>query len=165
MSPPADLRILAPRASLLGLGDPDSLQNVLVDQLPDGAFCFVVDQGRPYVLDKFSMAAVSSPAVIATQRGASAPGRWVGFTSPSASIFSGTLAVNGLAIGSTATLAIAVPSAVAADFAIPNMSGNADDYSVTFHRIFPGSVEFRLRNDSRASTNFDEDITFLLFHA
>jgi hypothetical protein len=164
MSSPADLRILEPRAVLLGLGNPNSLQNILVDQLPDGAICYVLDQGRPHVLRKFSTAAVSSPAVIATARGASVPGRWIGFTTVSSTVFNGTLTVNGLAIGSTATLGVAIPSAVAGDFAIANFAGSVDDFSVTFFRCSPGQVDFRLRNDSRVSTNFAQACTILLFH-
>jgi hypothetical protein len=160
---PADLRILAPRAVLTGTGNADSLENVIVDQIPNGAICWVIDQDKPYVLDKFSTAAVSAPSVIATQRGAGSPGRWKLFTGTSGTVYAGNLTVAGLPIGSTATLNVAIASADSGDFAIADMTGNTDDFSVTFFRCFPGNVQFRLRNDSRASTNFDEDISILLF--
>jgi hypothetical protein len=75
-SPYAELRILAPRPVLLGTGDPNSLENILVDQYPDGAVCYVTGEADWFVLDKSSVAAVDPPTVIATGRGASAPGRW-----------------------------------------------------------------------------------------
>ena len=73
---PADYRILQPKRQLLGSGDGFSLENLIVDPLPDGALCFVLDQRNWYTLDKFSTALVAAPAIIATGRGAGAPGRW-----------------------------------------------------------------------------------------
>lgn len=76
MTPAAvDYRILSPRDSLLGEGD--SLENIIIDPLPDGATCFVREQSFIYALHKFSLAAVSYPTVIATSRGAGVRGRWV----------------------------------------------------------------------------------------
>lgn len=76
-SPYPQQRILAPRTVLVGNGNPNALENILVDPYPDGAECYVLDQDSLYILDKFASTAVSPPDVIATARGASAPGRWV----------------------------------------------------------------------------------------
>lgn len=73
-----DLRVLGPRARLLGTGDPDSLQNVNTRELPDGAFCWVQDQAAFYVLHKTS-AAIPAPPIVITP--ASGPGRWIQLTS------------------------------------------------------------------------------------
>lgn len=54
MNSPADLRILDPRQTLTGTGAPNSLENVIVDKLPNGALCYVVDQKKLFMLDKFS---------------------------------------------------------------------------------------------------------------
>jgi len=74
-SPPT-LNLLTPRALLQGSSNPDALENVSPGQLPNGAICFVIDQQELYALDKFSVAAVSAPEVIATVLGAAVPGRW-----------------------------------------------------------------------------------------
>jgi len=76
MASPADLRILESRPTLQGPGDRNALENLIVDKVPNGAVCYVVSQADWFVLDKFSLAAVAPPNVIATGRGASRPGRW-----------------------------------------------------------------------------------------
>jgi hypothetical protein len=60
---------LPPRRTLHG-PQGDTLENLIVDALPNGSTCVVLDQGELYRLDKGSMALVSSPFVIATSRGA-----------------------------------------------------------------------------------------------
>jgi hypothetical protein len=77
---------LPPRRTLHG-PQGDTLENLIVDALPNGSTCVVLDQGELYRLDKGSMALVSSPFVIATSRGASVPGRWLRATMPSSSKF------------------------------------------------------------------------------
>jgi len=71
---PPELCLFYPRDSL-GAATGDGLSNIAVDDAPDGALCVVPGQGI-YLLDKFSTVAVSSPTVVATLRGAAAPGRW-----------------------------------------------------------------------------------------
>ena len=75
-TPPSDLRLLAPREFLSGTGDGTALENLITEQIPDGAFCYVLDELNFYVYDNQSMAAVSPPTVIATGRGSTVPGRW-----------------------------------------------------------------------------------------
>lgn len=70
-------RILGPRATLLGSGDSDALQNVNTRPLPDGAMCWVSEQTAYYVLHKNSTDAPVPPMIIAP---ASGPGRWFQFT-------------------------------------------------------------------------------------
>jgi len=77
-------RLLDPKTVLLGGGDGESLENVIIDPLPNGALCFVNDQDAVYRLAKFALTAVSAPDVIATSRGAGVPGRWVKITGTSA---------------------------------------------------------------------------------
>lgn len=67
------LRVLAPRATLLGSGDSDSLQNVNTTPLPDGSLCWVGDQTAFYVLHKDGTDTPISPIVVAPAAG---PGRW-----------------------------------------------------------------------------------------
>jgi hypothetical protein len=74
------LRWLSPRPTLLGASSGDSLENVIADNLSDGAAVWVIDQQTPYYFVKDSTAAVSAPTVIATGRGASVPGRWFRFS-------------------------------------------------------------------------------------
>jgi hypothetical protein len=74
-------RVLTPTRLLLGPGSPDSLENVGVRELPDGAQCYVLDPaagpfGALYVLRRNSTDPVSPPNVIATSYGAAVPGRW-----------------------------------------------------------------------------------------
>jgi hypothetical protein len=75
-SPYPQQRLLAPRAVLLGPGDPNSLENVIPNAYPDGAMCYVVDQNKLYVLQKYSTETASPPDVIPTILGAGVPGRW-----------------------------------------------------------------------------------------
>jgi len=67
------LRLLAPRANALGFDDHDSLQNVITDELPNGALCWVNKNETLYVLKKTSTAAPIGDAIIAPLAG---PGRW-----------------------------------------------------------------------------------------
>jgi hypothetical protein len=73
--PPA-LSIPFPRVRLLSAGVGDSLEELSITVLPDGAICSVATVGV-YQLDKTSVAAVSAPDVIATFAGSGAPGRWL----------------------------------------------------------------------------------------
>ena len=73
--PPSQM-ILSPRPTLQGTGNGDSLENILTDQIANGALCYVVSRGAYYQFDAPSMDPVLAPAVIATGRGASHPGRW-----------------------------------------------------------------------------------------
>jgi len=69
---PPDLRLLSPRLTLTG--DPSaSLDGVNTTILPDGAFCFVLENRREYALDKTSSASPDGINVIAPSAG---PGRW-----------------------------------------------------------------------------------------
>jgi hypothetical protein len=68
------LRLLAPRASVLGTGDGDSLQNIDTTILANGSLCWVNANATLYRLDKLSVAASAPDAVIVP---ASGPGRWV----------------------------------------------------------------------------------------
>lgn len=67
-------RVLTPRATLTGLGD--SLANLLVAPLPEGALCWVIAEASLWRLAKSSLAAVG-PTVIATSKGVGVPGRWI----------------------------------------------------------------------------------------
>ena len=67
------LRLLAPRAALLGTGNGDSLQNVNTTELPNGALCWVNANATLYRLDRTSVAASAPDAIIVP---ASGPGRW-----------------------------------------------------------------------------------------
>jgi hypothetical protein len=71
-------RLLGPRQGLSG-PIPESLENIIIDPLPDGALCWVITEQQLYYLDKHSMAAVAPPDVIATSKGPGFPGRWVKF--------------------------------------------------------------------------------------
>lgn len=68
------LRVLAPRATLLGAGNEDALQNVNTTELPDGSLCWAEDQVAFYVLHKSSAASPSGTVVVAPGSG---PGRWI----------------------------------------------------------------------------------------
>jgi hypothetical protein len=68
------LRLLAPRASVLGFNDSDSLQNIIVNELPNGSLCFVIENRSFYVLDKLSTAAPLGTLVVQPLGG---PGRWI----------------------------------------------------------------------------------------
>ena len=54
----AQYRVLDPKALLTG-ADGDSLENVLIDPLPDGALCWVIAEEAMYRLAKFSLTAPS----------------------------------------------------------------------------------------------------------
>jgi hypothetical protein len=69
-------RILSPRRVLAGAGNPDSLENVNGQVLPDGAMCWVTAQGSWYTFEKFSSASPSGTSIIATVQGVDVPGRW-----------------------------------------------------------------------------------------
>jgi hypothetical protein len=68
------LRLLAPRATAEGFGDGDSLQNVITDELPNGALCWVNSTEGLYRLDKLSIDAAVVGVVIIPLSG---PGRWI----------------------------------------------------------------------------------------
>lgn len=74
MSADIGLRVLSPRAVLLGTGDAAALQNLDTTELPDGALCWVSDQTSYYVLHRDSSASPSGTIVVAP---ASGPGRWI----------------------------------------------------------------------------------------
>lgn len=67
------LRLLGPRARVLGPGDGDSLQNVNTTNLPNGSLCWVNANATLYRLDKTSTAGTAPDAIIVP---ASGPGRW-----------------------------------------------------------------------------------------
>lgn len=69
-------RLLSPRRTLLGSSG-YALENLITDNVADGAMCLVLSEKCLYRLDKFSAEPVAYPVVIATSRGAAAPGRWV----------------------------------------------------------------------------------------
>jgi hypothetical protein len=66
------LRILTPRPTLSGTGNPDSLQNVNTTDLPDGALAYVLDINLAYRLHKTLV-----PPIVGTLTPASGPGVWV----------------------------------------------------------------------------------------
>jgi len=79
------LRLLAPRARLMGTADQDALQNVDTTLLPDGSLCWVQDQIAIYTLHRASTVAASGTLVVAP---ASGPGRWFVFGLGAAAGFS-----------------------------------------------------------------------------
>jgi hypothetical protein len=71
------LRLLAPRARALGPGDHDALENVITNELPNGALCWVIDTFTLYRLDKastFVLPVSVDPATVITP--IAGPGRW-----------------------------------------------------------------------------------------
>jgi hypothetical protein len=70
-------RLLAAREYLVGATG-QSLQNVDVGAIDDGALCFVLEYQAIYVLDKTSTEAVNAPYVIAANGG----GRWYSYPRP-----------------------------------------------------------------------------------
>lgn len=68
------LRILDPKARLLGPADGDALQNLDTTDLPEGSECWVADQAAYYVLRRDSVDSPAEPIVVAP---ASGPGRWI----------------------------------------------------------------------------------------
>lgn len=67
------LRLLSPVSSVLGPADPDSLQNIVTDELPDGSLCVVTGVGL-YLLDKQSQ---ETPIGTAVVQPVSGPGLWI----------------------------------------------------------------------------------------
>jgi hypothetical protein len=70
-----DLRLLAPRANAEGFGDHDSLQNVITDELPNGALCWVNSTEGLYRLDKLDNSSAAVLGVVIIPLGG--PGRWI----------------------------------------------------------------------------------------
>lgn len=70
---PADLRILMVRSVLTGSPAGDALENLISNELPDGALCFVASVGLVYVFRRGSTTAANGTTVVAPIAG---PGRW-----------------------------------------------------------------------------------------
>ena len=100
----AELRLLSPRALVLGTGDEDSLQNVNTYELPNGALCWVVSNATLYRLDRASTSASAPDAVIVPAAG---PGRW--------------FALSGNAVLSEARMSMFQPAALAVVIATINV--------------------------------------------
>lgn len=78
----------------------------------------------------------------------------------------GTISAQGLAIGTSTTVSVPYPNARPNEYAIASMDlVVAPDYTVTYSHSDDGLLYFRLRNDSRVSTNFAEPAHFVVFHA
>ena len=75
-APPPN-RVLAPRESLLGAGNPDSLENINGQPLNNGAMCWVIDQQAWYTFQKFSTSTPTGTLIVATIQGTAVPGRGV----------------------------------------------------------------------------------------
>ena len=69
---PAELIRLSPRATSLGFGN--ALENIITNELGDGARCYVQEVKSDYVLDKTSTAVADGFNIVAPIAG---PGRWV----------------------------------------------------------------------------------------
>jgi hypothetical protein len=67
-------RVLDPKLTLTGASG-DSLQNTIVDPLPNGSVAWVIAENGFWYLAKYSTEAVGAD-VIATIRGSGSPGRW-----------------------------------------------------------------------------------------
>jgi hypothetical protein len=77
-----------------------------------------------------------------------------------------TLGTTGLAIGASATIPQPFIGVRPGEFAIACMAlPVAADYTISFSHTDDDLVYFRLRNDSRVSTNFAEACTIVVFHA
>lgn len=70
---PPSLRILSPRAHLLGTGDGDALQNINTSELPDGACCVVLETQTLYMFVRAGDSGGIQPG--------SGPGSWVAIAS------------------------------------------------------------------------------------
>jgi len=70
------VRVLGPRATVLGTGNGDALQNIGTAELPDGASCYVTDIRVNYRWNPASVAAPSGTDVVAPFGDTSKPGRW-----------------------------------------------------------------------------------------
>jgi hypothetical protein len=79
----------------------------------------------------------------------------------------GTIGVNGLPMGDTATTAFAYVGARPNEYAIPTLTGFpvATDFTLTFDHTDTDEVYFRIRNDSRVSTDFAEPVRVALFRS
>jgi hypothetical protein len=88
-------RILSARPVLTGISNGASLENLICDAIPDGTLVWVIAEQTPYYFSKFSTAAVSAPAVIATGRGAGVAGRWFRFQGGGATGATGTTGPTG----------------------------------------------------------------------
>lgn len=60
-------------ADVLVPGNPNDIQNIITDPLPNGAKCYVVSRRATYVLNKFSTLAANGIEILAPIAG---PGRW-----------------------------------------------------------------------------------------
>jgi len=76
-------RLLPASTTLFGAAG--SLENILAP-LASGALCWVIEEASLYSFDASSLAAVAPPNVIATARGAGAPGRWIRVVATTAAI-------------------------------------------------------------------------------
>lgn len=88
------------------------------------------------------------------------------FLDTGADEFFGSVVANGLAIGDAVTVALPYPTARPGEYAIINkVAPIGDDCTLTFDHTDVDEVYVRVRNDSRASTNFNEPVTIVCFHA
>lgn len=69
------LRLLSPRAAVLGTDNPDSLQNVNTTELPNGALCWVNDPSTPGLFQLNKIPGVTRPTGAIAP--ASGPGFWI----------------------------------------------------------------------------------------
>lgn len=115
------LRLLAPRAVLLGPGNEDALQNLDTTNLPDGSLVWVNDQLAVYALHKQSSAPPSGVTIV---QPASGPGRWI----PLATTTSGGATI----VADIATLeALAAPVAGAQAYVLSVRSGWTFEFGST----------------------------------
>jgi hypothetical protein len=83
--------VIDTRLTLLGPTG-DALENMIVEPLPNGSLCWVINENSLWYLAKYSLDAVSA-SVIATSKGAGVAGRWkratgeTGFTPAFAELF------------------------------------------------------------------------------
>lgn len=78
-----------------------------------------------------------------------------------------SIAANGLAIGASVTVPYVYPGARQGEFAMISMMADPvpSDFTATFSHTAADVVYFRLRNDSRVSTNFNEPCRVTVFHS
>jgi hypothetical protein len=75
------------------------------------------------------------------------------------------LTINGLAIGATGFVDIAIPDVRSGDYGVVQVrSPPEDDFITGFHSSTAGSMKFWITNLSRVSTNFGELCRVLIFH-
>lgn len=72
-SAPADLRILMVRSVTVGDPAGDALENVISNELPDGAICFVASTGLYYSFRRDAVAVTVDPLIVKPIAG---PGAW-----------------------------------------------------------------------------------------